>query len=69
MTDIVEEKLESAKKMGADVLVNGKTQNLPEVGKKQYFQSVMFLCYNTLSKVIFQRLSLLRFVVCHDFLS
>lgn len=36
MTDIVEEKLEIAKKMGADVLVNGKTQSLSDVGKLKW---------------------------------
>ena len=65
MTDIVEEKLESAKKMGADVLVNGKTQNLPEVGKKQYFQSVMFLCYNTLITHTMSNISkIIPFKIC-----
>ena len=32
VTDIVEQKLELAKKLGADILVNGKHQNLKEVG-------------------------------------
>ncbi len=32
MTDIVEQKLELAKKMGADILVNGKHQNLADIG-------------------------------------
>ena len=32
MTDIVEQKLELAKKLGADILVNGKHQSLAEVG-------------------------------------
>ena len=33
VTDIVEQKLELAKKLGADILVNGKHQDLAEIGK------------------------------------
>jgi threonine dehydrogenase-like Zn-dependent dehydrogenase len=32
VTDIIEQKLELAKKMGADILINGKHQNLRELG-------------------------------------
>jgi hypothetical protein len=32
VTDIIEQKLELAKKLGADILVNGKHQSLAEVG-------------------------------------
>lgn len=31
-TDIVEERLHKAKQMGADVVVNGKTENLKDSG-------------------------------------
>lgn len=31
-TDIVEERLKKAKQMGADVVVNGKTDNLKDTG-------------------------------------
>lgn len=31
-TDIVEERLQKAKQMGADVLVNGKMENLKDIG-------------------------------------
>ena len=34
VTDIIKSKLETAKIMGADVVVNGTQQNLAEVGKQ-----------------------------------
>ena len=33
-TDIVEQRLQKAKQMGADVVVNGKTENLKDIGRQ-----------------------------------
>ena len=45
VTDIIKSKLETAKVMGADVVIDGTMQNLKEVGKQQ--RIIMLLCmYN-----------------------